>query len=174
MSEYGEIIGPGTLRIERLLPGPIERAWAFLTESEKRGKWLASGPMELRVGGSVELNFLHSSLTPVVEPTPERFKEIEEGCGFTGEILQVEPPRLLAFTWGGGSEVTFELAPRDEKVLLTITHRKLDDPEERVDVAAGWHTHLGILEDHVAGQSPRAFWSNWERLEAEYQERLAP
>src|SRR5262245_39708645 len=121
MNEYGEIVGPGTLRIERLLPGPIERVWAYLTESEKRGTWLARGEMELRVGGRVELNFLHSSLTPVQEPTPARFKEIENGCGFSGEVLQCEPPRLLSYTWGGGSEVTFELTPQGGKVQLVIT-----------------------------------------------------
>ena len=39
----GEIIDRQTVRFERLLPGPIERVWAYLTESEKRRKWLASG-----------------------------------------------------------------------------------------------------------------------------------
>jgi uncharacterized protein YndB with AHSA1/START domain len=172
MSEYGELVGPGTLRIERLLPGPIERVWSYLVESEKRGKWLAAGDMELRVGGRVELNFLHASLTPAQEPTPERFKEMENGCGFTGEVTQCEPPRLLGYTWGGESEVTFELTPRGEKVLLVITHRRLDTPSERADVAAGWHAHLGILEDNLNGQTPRPFWSNWERLEIEYKQRL--
>jgi hypothetical protein len=27
--EYGAITRPGTFRIERLLPGPIERVWAY-------------------------------------------------------------------------------------------------------------------------------------------------
>lgn len=37
MSEYGVVTEPGTVRIQRVLPGPIERVWAYLTESEKRG-----------------------------------------------------------------------------------------------------------------------------------------
>ena len=33
---YGTLIEPATLKIERLLPGPIERVWAYLTDSELR------------------------------------------------------------------------------------------------------------------------------------------
>jgi uncharacterized protein YndB with AHSA1/START domain len=47
MDKYGTIIAPNTIRFERLLPGPIERVWAYLTDPEKRAKWLASGPMDL-------------------------------------------------------------------------------------------------------------------------------
>ncbi|MBK6883055.1 MAG: hypothetical protein IPH05_08950 [Flavobacteriales bacterium] len=35
--------------------------WAYLTESDKRAKWLASGDMDLRVGGDVNLFWLHST-----------------------------------------------------------------------------------------------------------------
>ena len=50
MNDYGMIIEPGTLRIQRLLPGPIERVWAYLTESDKRATWLAAGAMTLENG----------------------------------------------------------------------------------------------------------------------------
>jgi len=30
---YGALTEPATLKIQRLLPGPIERVWAYLTES---------------------------------------------------------------------------------------------------------------------------------------------
>lgn len=173
MSEYGESTAKDTVRIERLLPGPIERVWAYLTESEKRGRWLASGDMELRVGGKVHLHFLHASLTPHQEPTPERFKKMEGGVGFDGTVTRCDPPRLLAYTWGGDmSEVKFELTPRGEKVLLVITHTRLRDRDGKTLVASGWHTHLGILEDNLAGQTPRPFWSTFERVEKEYKHRL--
>ncbi|MBX3443417.1 MAG: hypothetical protein KF774_13510 [Planctomyces sp.] len=55
--------------------------WEHLTEREKRGKWLASGEMELRVGGKVQLHFLLASLTSHQEPTPERFKNMECSVG---------------------------------------------------------------------------------------------
>ena len=60
MSEYATVTGPNTVRLERLLPGPIERVWAYLTEPEKRAKWFAGGPMEVRVGGRVEFKFRHA------------------------------------------------------------------------------------------------------------------
>ena len=36
MSEYGIVTEAGAVRFERLLPGPIERVWAYLTQSDKR------------------------------------------------------------------------------------------------------------------------------------------
>ena len=49
MSDFGVVLESGTVRFERLLPGPVERVWSYLTDSEKRGQWLASGPFELRL-----------------------------------------------------------------------------------------------------------------------------
>ncbi|HUK06032.1 MAG TPA: SRPBCC domain-containing protein, partial [Burkholderiales bacterium] len=49
------LIQPSTIRFERLLPGPIERVWEYLTVSEKRAAWLAAGEFDLRVGGRIEL-----------------------------------------------------------------------------------------------------------------------
>jgi len=177
MSEYGIVTEPGTIRFERVLPGPIERVWAYLTEPEKRGKWFASGPMELRAGGRVELHFRHADLSPHAEPAPDRYKQYEGGHTSYGRITCCEPPRLLSFMWGeevgDDSEVTFELSPRGKDVLLVLTHRRLGDRAIMVSVAGGWHTHLGILVDHLNGREPRPFWSTHARFEAEYEKRLA-
>ncbi len=51
MNDYGELIAPDTVRFKRLLPGTIDRVWSYLVDSEKRGKWLAGGDTEERVGG---------------------------------------------------------------------------------------------------------------------------
>ena len=48
---FATMPAPATVRIERLLPGPIERVWAYLTESDKRRRWFAAGPMDLQPGG---------------------------------------------------------------------------------------------------------------------------
>ena len=175
MSEFGVATGSRTVCIRRVLPGPIERVWAYLTESEKRGRWLASGPMELRVGGRVELNFRHADLTPHAEVPPEKYKDHADGFGIYGHITRCDPPRLLSYTFNeaaGDSEVTFELTPQGEDVLLVLTHRRLGDRAAMVSVAGGWHTHLGILLDHLEGREPRPFWSTHARLEAEYERRL--
>ncbi|MCE9673173.1 SRPBCC family protein [Myxococcus stipitatus] len=176
MDEYGTVPEPRAVRIERVLPGPIERVWAFLTESDKRGLWLAAGEMEPRVGGRVELRFFHSTLSH--EPTPPRFSRGGGGEGHAqrGHVTAWEPPRLLRYTWGEQdgtpSEVTFELSARPPDVLLVVTHRRLDSRGERVMVATGWDTHLRLLADRLAGREPRGFWSTFERLEGEYERRL--
>ncbi len=172
MSEYGIVTEAGTVRFERLLPGPIERVWAYLTESEKRGKWLASGEMELYVGGRVELKFRHSELS--AEPTPDQFKKYE-GSSY-GRITGYDPPRLLSYTWaeesGENSEVTFELSSSSSDVLLVLTHRRLGDRQTMLSVASGWHSHLGILVDNLNAVEPRPFWSTIAHTKAEYEKRL--
>jgi uncharacterized protein YndB with AHSA1/START domain len=176
MNEYAEATGPGSVRLQRLLPGPMERVWTYLTDSKLRGQWLASGDMDLRPGGRVELRFLHAELSPQPDPIPERYKDMQNGHTFFGKITRIEPPALLAYTWGesyGTSEVTFELAPRGADVLLTITHTRLADRTEMAGVAGGWHTHVGILIDRLHGRTPPGFWSVHAKVEAEYEKRFA-
>jgi uncharacterized protein YndB with AHSA1/START domain len=172
MTDYGVVTETGTLRLERLLPGPIDRIWAYLTESEKRAKWLAGGPMELRVGGRAELQFRHADLSAEKTP-PERFKSKDGGQILECRILACDPPRLLSYTWGTDwGDVTFELTPQGKNVLLVVTHSRLGT-KGMVTVAAGWHAHLGILAERLDGREPTGFWTAYLRLEAEYEKRLA-
>lgn len=174
MDDYCVVTEPGTVRLERVLPGPIEHVWAYLTESEKRGKWLASGQIELRVGGRVELAFHHADLS-AEKTTPDRYKDAE-GYEMRGRVTRCDPPRLLSYTWdekSGNSEVSFELTPRGADVVMVLTHRRLGDRATMVSVASGWHAHVGILIDNLHGVEPRRFWSEHARLEAEYEKRIA-
>jgi len=170
---YGVVTEPGPVSFERLLPGPIERVWSYLTESDKRRTWLASGEMELQVGGRVELIWRNSELTGHDDPPPPKYAQHGAEHRMQGRITACEPPRLLAFTWGsasGDSEVRFELFPRADKVMLVLTHHRLRD---MLSVAGGWHAHLGILRDRLNGDVPPAFWKTHARLEAEYAQRIA-
>lgn len=175
-NRYGQLIASDTLRLERSLPGPIERIWSFLTESDKRGRWLASGEMDTRVGGKVHLFFHHADLSPEPGHPPAKYQGMENGADVHGRVTVCEPPHRLGYTWGEpdgrGSEVLFELVPEGERVLLTITHSRLRDREEMISVAGGWHAHVGILIDHLEGRQPRNFWTVHETLEAEYERRL--
>lgn len=171
--KHGIITEAGTIVFERLLPGPIERVWEYLTDSEKRGRWLATGPMEPRVGGKVELFFRNGDLSPVKEPTPERYKALEQGVTLHCEITEWQKPHRLSYLWGNdGSEVTFELKAKGREVVLTLTHRKLPNRQDALMVAGGWHTHLGILIDHLGGETTRPFWSNFLGLYKEYEARI--
>ena len=173
MSDYGVVTEPGTVRIQRVLPGPIERVWAYLTESEKRGTWLSSGDMEPRIGGQVHLHFRNSELSAHGESPPERYRDHACGEQNDGRVTAWEPPRRLGYTWSGGSEVVFELTPQEADVLLVLTHRRLGDRETMLSVSAGWHAHLGILSDKLAGREPGPFWSTHARLEREYEQLLS-
>jgi uncharacterized protein YndB with AHSA1/START domain len=160
----GTIVEPGTIRFERLLPGPVGRVWAFLTESDRRGKWLAWGAMDPSVGSDFELRFHHAGLSANQAPVPDKWKRIRGGHISRHRITRCEPPRILAFTWGDGvdggpSEVTIELTPKDDKTLLVLTHRRLADRTAMVGTAGGWHSHLRMLMDRVAGVEPPAFWA---------------
>ena len=113
---YGVLSEPATLTIQRMLPGPIERVWAYLTESDLRRKWLASGEMEMKVGAPFEFVWRNSELTDPPGKRPEGFGEEHR---MESRIIELDPPRKLAFTWGKeDSDVSFALEPRGEKVLL--------------------------------------------------------
>jgi uncharacterized protein YndB with AHSA1/START domain len=170
MKDYPDVLSPSEIRFQRLLPGPIETVWSYLTDARKRGEWLAGGPMEPRVGGKVALRFKHSELSPHQAPPPETYRKMdEEGHQADETVTVVEPPHRLAFTWGGTSEVTFELSPQEGgKVLLTLTHRRLPNDAERAGTAGGWHCHLFILAEKLEGRTPPAFWDVFRKTDAEY------
>lgn len=174
---YGQVMESGAVRFERLLPGPIERVWDYITDSEKRGRWLGTGEMDLRIGGRVDFHFMHANLSPVKETPPEKYKSMECGGSIFGHITQLEVPRLLTITWNERpgivpSEVTFELTPQGKDVLLVLTHRRITDKGEMLSTSAGWHVHLGILIDALNERAPLPFWSAHERMELAYAKRL--
>lgn len=173
MDTYGKLIAPNTIRFERLLPGPIERAWAYLTEPEKRAKWLAGGDMDLRVGGEMELFWFHKNLDAVQDEAPERYAN---GHRMKATITRCEPPHVLGFTWGARaealSEVVIELSVKGSNVLLVLTHHRLPNVKDLLGISGGWHTHLDVLVAHLNGRTSPAFWTTAAVLNAEYEERL--
>ncbi|TGJ99322.1 SRPBCC family protein [Leptospira semungkisensis] len=168
--KYGTYVSSQEIRFERILPGPIETVWEYLTDSEKRGTWLATGPMELKVGGKVQLHFLHSSLSED-KIYPEKFKQMENGVTGEETIVAYDPPRFLSMTWGADSEVSFELVEKGEDVLLTLKHYKLVNDGEKLLVSAGWHSHLDILVSKMFKEPVPLFWKNFLKYESDY-ERL--
>ena len=171
MSDYASAEGK-TLRISRRLPGPIERAWAYVVESEKRALWFAGGDWELRVGGKAGVVFDHSRVSD--EPTPEAWKSME-GAATDGTITRIDPPRLLAYRGDMGGEdfeVTFELTADSDDVILTLTQAPVEGAQNQAAFGSGWHAYLDILDDRLRGVKPRAFWTNFDRLQKEYEGRF--
>ena len=79
------VIEPGTVKLERLLPGPIERVWAYITEADKRAKWLCGGRFELRVGARIRMEFDNNSLSSDKD-APPKYKGREKK-GFDGVVM---------------------------------------------------------------------------------------
>jgi uncharacterized protein YndB with AHSA1/START domain len=166
---YGALSEPATLTIQRMLPGPIERVWAYLTESDLRRKWLAAGDMEMKVGAPFEFVWRNSELTDPPGKRPDGFGEEHR---MQSRITELDPPRKLSFAWGNSGDVTLTLEPRGEKVLLTVLHRRLPDRTTMLMVGAGWHAHLDMLVARMTGKEPAPFWDSWIRLKAEYDRRI--
>jgi uncharacterized protein YndB with AHSA1/START domain len=170
--EYGQFTGPAEVRIVRTLPGPIERVWDYLTDSEKRSRWFAGGPMELRAGGKLTLRFRHQELVPDEIPPEEHKEHHDPGVSMDGIVTRCEPPRVLAFTFGstGESEATFELTPQGKNVLLVLTHRaRGEDIPYMAEFSAGWHTHVAHLIALLEGGPRPPFWPLHAKLKADYE-----
>ena len=176
MNEYGELLDESTVKFERVLPGPIERVWGFLTESDKRAQWLCGGDVETAVDGRVDMHFHNKSLSSDDDiPRPEKYRDMPEKMSFAGKVTRCEPPRILEHTWEFGeelSEVCFSLEEEGDKVRLILIHRRLESTDTVLDVSGGWHTHLNVLVDVLAGQKLRPFYKMQQQHESEYRQRL--
>ncbi|MCD6075712.1 MAG: ATPase [Rhodospirillales bacterium] len=127
------------VRFERVLPGPVDRVWRFLTETENLA-WLGGGTIEPREGGAVDIAQGH----------------------IRGVVTQWRPPHVLAFTWNvmapgekhsafPESYVTWELKDEGSNVRLTLTHRPILEGFES-QTMMGWHTILDMLDAQLHGR----------------------
>ncbi len=163
----------GEIRLIRLLPGPIERVWEFLTDPDKRARWFAGGPMEPRAGGQLSLVFRHKNIAPDEVPPADYAEHHDPGSAMPGTVLRWEPPHVLSYTFGEHSDVTFELSPQGDEVQLVLTHRSREEDLPNLgDFASGWHLHLAHLVALLEGAPRPPFWPWHERLHAEYKARV--
>jgi uncharacterized protein YndB with AHSA1/START domain len=167
----GSILDLHTVEFKRLIPGPIELAWDYLTKTELIKTWFADVTIEPRVGGAVTI----------------RFSE-DESCnttGVRGTVREFRKPNVVAFTWfqqrlqPDGSRtgvdegsVRFELAERGDKVLLTLLHTGLPI-HELASHSAGWDAFLHNLDSLMSGKGKIDFMAKFEELHPRYAERIA-
>lgn len=169
VKEHAVLTEQATLEIQRLLPGPVERIWDYLTRSELRRQWLVAGEMPMAVGAAFELVWRNDELSERRGPRPPEMREEER---MSSRITELDPPHRLSFTWEGSGDVTIQLEPQGDEVLLTVTHRRVPDRDTLLSVSAGWHTHLDMLATRLAGGEPEPFWNTWSRLHREYGARM--
>ena len=94
------------VRLERRYPHPPRTVWSWLANSDAMAQWLMPNTFEPRVGHRFEFR---------TKPAP----------GFDGivkcEVLEVDPPKRLAFSWAGGgidTIVRFDLVPDGAGTIL--------------------------------------------------------
>jgi len=145
----GELTGtPDAMSIvfHRHLRAPIEKVWAALTIPERLADWFAEAEVDLRVGGTIRLNWTETNQAEV-------------------RITVCDPPRSLAWTWqigGHDTLVRFDLTPETGGCELTLTHSGF--ARNGAGVRAGWHAHLEGLPAAVEGRATP--WAVKEAREA--------
>lgn len=144
----------GALRFERRYPHPVEKVWRAVSEPAELAHWFPCTVSydELRVGSPLRFVF------------PDEAGGMELG----GEITAVDPPRLLAFTWGP-DELRFELEADGDAGCLLRFSDTIDEREKAARDAAGWEVCLARFEQRLDGEPAeapdwRALYEDYERL----------
>lgn len=157
------------LEIVRRYPHPPEAVWRWLASREALAAWLMPNTFAPIVGRDFEFR---------TRPAP----------GFDGivrcRVLELEPPRRLAFTWtspGIETVVTFDLEPEQGGTRLTLSQtgfRGLKGVTVSYMLGNGWRSMLGRklprLMGSTAGGPPAAgpgcgsdtsrFWRVFDRV----------
>lgn len=156
MNPDGQLKRVAMVQFERILPGPIERVWEFLTDTSRLPAWFGEGTIEPRVGGAVNLM----------------------GGHFRGVVTQRQPPRRITYTVNvfnpsdavshyPESYLTLELEPRGNEVALTLRHLPVLDRFEKQN-AMGWQTFLDMLGAAMRGEPTEPRQVHMQRNAARY------
>jgi uncharacterized protein YndB with AHSA1/START domain len=172
MSHDGSILDLHTVEFKRLLPGPIELAWDYLTRPELLKTWFNDVALEPRVGGAIEVRFAHG-------------KGECGGSSVHGVIREFRKPHAFAFSWvqqrpqpdgsikhSDEGEVRFELQEKGDKVLLTLLHARIPT-EELPNYGGGWHAYLDSLESRIAGRGAIEVVEVFHNLRPRYHDKIA-
>ncbi len=132
---YVEHEGRPAVRFERRYPHPAERVWAAVSESDELARWFPSQvEVEPRAGGRITF-----SGDPNMPPS-------------SGTVLAYDPPRRLAFTWGG-DELHLTVEPDGAAACTLTLLNVLEAPDTAARNAAGWAVCLAELDKDLSDGS---------------------
>ncbi len=145
------------VEFERTFAFPIGAVWAMLTTEEGLRRWLAPARVDLRPGGSIDLDFGESDMAG-------------------GEIIDLVPGETIEYRWRFTGEpdsmVRFELEPVDlSSTRVRLRHWMLPT-DQAVGYGAGWHAHLDQLEAALAGSGQIDWMERFAELLPEYQAQV--
>ncbi len=141
MAEHERLAAePGDVVREIRITAPPEVVFEYFIDPAKVIRWMAQeAEVEPKVGSVYRLTI--------------------DGNVARGEVVQLEPPHRVAFTWGweesgpvpsGSSTVVVDLEPDGEDTLVRLTHRGLPDDARELH-AEGWSRFLPTLASVVSG-----------------------
>jgi uncharacterized protein YndB with AHSA1/START domain len=145
------------VRLERHLPDPPAVVWRALTDRDQLRSWF---PCDVIVeGGRWEVG------ASISFPFPPEMIEMT----LSGQVLTVDEPNVLAFTWGD-DVLRFELSPDGGGTRLVLVDELPAGSAARN--AAGWEVCL----DRLAGLEPAAdVWQpRFEAYSAAFTPALGP
>ncbi|MGX4695241.1 SgcJ/EcaC family oxidoreductase [Streptomyces sp. JNUCC 63] len=147
--------GRSAVRFERVYDHPIARVWALVTEPAELAHWFPSPKITLDLTPGGIVTFAGDPHMP----------------DSTGRVIAVDPPRRLAFTWGG-DELHFDLEPlADDRTRFTLTN-VLEARNAAARNAAGWDICLSALDARAESRPTEgphgAPAIPWDRLYDEY------
>jgi uncharacterized protein YndB with AHSA1/START domain len=145
------------VRLERHLADPPPVVWQALTDREQLRSWF---PCDVVVsGGRWEPG------AAIEFPFPPEVIDMT----LTGQVLEVDEPKRLAFTWGEET-LRFELTPEDGGTRLVLIDELPAGAAARN--AAGWEDCL----DRLAGRTPAegAWQQRFQAYAAAFEPALGP
>ncbi|MBB4124349.1 SRPBCC family protein [Martelella radicis] len=124
-----------TVLIERDFPHPPAKIWRTLTEPHLIAEWLMDTDFRSEVGN--------------------RFRFTAEWGAVDCEVLEIEPQRLLSYSWGDGdldTIVTFTLMPvaKGTRLRMEQTGFRSTQPRYYGGAKQGWPRFFDGLEQVLA------------------------
>lgn len=133
-----------TQQVERSITirAPRDIVFSYFTDSARWEKWWGAGStIDPRPGGKVLVRF-------------------SNGHEAAGEVVAMDPPNSLSFTWGyssgqpiaiGQSRVTISLRDEGEATRLTLKHELPADQQKEVHLQ-GWRYQLSLFSNIVLNE----------------------
>jgi SAM-dependent methyltransferase len=175
---HEEIEGQHVLSFERRLRHSIERVWAAITEPEELRAWLARAEIEPREGGRIALEWENSvTADEAARYGIEGVDTSGEAPTMQGTITRFDPPRLIEYDTDIHGTLRWELREDPAGCVLSFINTLPPvDETGRAQALAGWHIHLDLLDEALAGgQTDWANWpiERWAEIRDHYAEAIA-